>query len=82
MRATVKSLSEQLEVERKRSAKRLAERDDAVERLFAVGTVLDGWRNVAVNAVRERDLMFDNLTETQRRCTELLDEVRALKRLR
>lgn len=37
------------------------------------------WRKAAFEALQSHKLMFDSLTATQARCTELLEENRALR---
>ncbi len=60
--------------------KRLQERDAAQQALVIAKADLANALETMGSVIRETRYMFDNLTATQKRCTELLDETRALKR--
>ncbi len=62
------------------SYKRLQERDDALQQLAKARADTAAYGLVTLRAQQAEQTMLDNLTSTQRRCTELIDELRALKR--
>jgi hypothetical protein len=78
----VQRLSEELAAEKERSQRRMEERDAALAEKWRLEHQADMWREEVMISEGARDIMFDNLTETQRRCTQLIDELRALKRAR
>jgi hypothetical protein len=65
---------------RDKGEKRMQERDDALQALTVARAERDSARSVLQLALAAEKLMFDNLTATQKRCSELIDETRALKR--
>lgn len=56
-----------------------AEHEKIRKELSTVRDHSDRTRSVMIEALLERDAMFENLTAVQARCTELLEEVRRLK---
>ncbi len=63
-----------------KSEKRLKERDEAKVALIVVQAEVELMHRALGRCLKSEKDLYDNLTATQRRCTELLDETRALKR--
>ena len=60
---------------------RARDRDAALEKVVLLETCNENLAHALAEAIREKEIMFENLTATQTRCTELLDTSRALRRV-